>query len=193
MQTLLEHWWLIALRGAAAIVVGVLALAGRVDNVFAFVLLFGSYAFADGLFFLVLAVRGAQRGEPWGSFFVGSLASVVAGVVAFVWSDPSALPLLSVIASWAVVTGVASIVAAVRVRKEIEGEGLLGLSGGCSVVFGLLLGLAPGPEPLLRVTWLGAYALVFGVLLEAFAVRLRGLRRHREPRAGPREIIPEPG
>jgi len=77
------------------------------------------------------------------------------------------------IAIWAVATGVLEIVAAIRLRKEIEGEWLLILGGLVSVVFGVIL-MAQPLAGALAVLWLIAiYAVIFGVLLVILAFRVR--------------------
>jgi uncharacterized membrane protein HdeD (DUF308 family) len=91
------------------------------------------------------------------------------------------------IAAWALVTGAFEIAAAIRLRKVITGEWILALSGILSMALGVLLIAAPGPGALAVVIWIGAYAFVFGVLLFALGLRLKGLGspRHRgQPAAG---------
>jgi uncharacterized membrane protein HdeD (DUF308 family) len=88
----------------------------------------------------------------------------------------TALALLYLIAAWAIVRGVFEIVAAVRLRREIENEWWLGLSGALSVVFGVLVAIAPGAGALAMVLWIGAYALIVGIVLIVHAVRLRARR-----------------
>ena len=87
----------------------------------------------------------------------------------------TALGLLIMIAAWAIVTGILEIVAAIKLRKEIKGEWLLIVAGLCSVVFGVLLMLMPGAGALVLVLWIGAYALVFGLLLMVLAFKVRRL------------------
>ena len=99
----------------------------------------------------------------------------------------TALILLYIIAAWAVVTGALEIAAAIQLRKQIEGEWLLALSGVASIVFGVLLMILPGPGALALVWLIGGYAIAFGVVLIALAVRMRGLRDRRRgrPEAAP--------
>jgi uncharacterized membrane protein HdeD (DUF308 family) len=104
---------------------------------------------------------------------LGALVSIAAGVATIVLPDLTALALMYVIAGWAILTGVVEIVAAVRLRRRIVGEWRLALSGVLSVVFGVLTAIAPGAGALALVLWIGAYAIVFGMLLVAFAFRLR--------------------
>jgi uncharacterized membrane protein HdeD (DUF308 family) len=80
------------------------------------------------------------------------------------------------VATWAIVTGVFEIVAAIRLRREIEGEWALILGGIASVFFGLILAVLPGVSILSLMWMIGAYALVFGVLLIVLAFRVRGQR-----------------
>jgi uncharacterized membrane protein HdeD (DUF308 family) len=81
------------------------------------------------------------------------------------------------IAAWALITGIFEIVAAIRLRKAIEGEWMMVLSGVASIVLGLFLVIAPGAGSL-GLTWvIGAYAIVFGILFIILALRLRSLPR----------------
>jgi uncharacterized membrane protein HdeD (DUF308 family) len=141
--------------------------------------LFGAYALVDGVFAIVSAVRAAERHMRWWPLLVEGLAGIVVGVLTFVWPGLTALVLLYFIASWAILTGVFEILAAVRLRREITGEWLLGLTGVLSVVFGLLLIIVPGAGALTVVWLIGTYALVFGVVLVGLALRLRGRSQER--------------
>jgi uncharacterized membrane protein HdeD (DUF308 family) len=187
LDALTRRWWVVALRGVAAVIFGILALVWPAITLGALVLLFGAYALVDGVCALWTAATGgpaASGRRPW--LVLEGVAGVAAGIVTFVWPDITALALLAVIAAWAFVTGVLEIVAAVRLRREIEGEWLMVLSGVLSVVFGILLIINPAAGAL-AVTWLiGAYAIVFGVVLLGLAMRLYRLRQHEQQPRGTR-------
>jgi uncharacterized membrane protein HdeD (DUF308 family) len=175
-------WWAVALRGAVAVIFGLLALIWPGITLLALVILFGAYAFTDGAFALGSAFFGENadgRSRAW--LAVQGVAGIVLGLVAFFWPDVTALVLLYVIAAWAIVTGVLGVIAAIRLRKEIRGEWLMALSGVLSVVFGLLLAIWPGAGALTLVLFIGAFALLFGAVLIGLGLRLRHLRHDGSP------------
>jgi uncharacterized membrane protein HdeD (DUF308 family) len=185
LPVLARNWWALALRGLAAILFGVLAFAWPGITLFVLVLFFGAYMLVDGIFAIVAAVRAAGEEDRWWLLLIEGILGVLAGLVAFFWPGLTALALLYFIAAWAIVTGIMEIVAAIRLRQEIEGEWALGLSGLLSVIFGILLVVLPAPAGLLSLVWLvGAYAVATGVLLLILAFRVRS-EASNEARARP--------
>jgi uncharacterized membrane protein HdeD (DUF308 family) len=174
LEQLGRNWGWIALRGVAAVIFGVLAFAWPGATIFVLVLLWGAYALVEGVLALIAAFRIRDGGRPMWTFVVIGILGVAAGIVAFVWPGITALALLTLIAVWAFFMGIFQIVAAVRLRKEIRHEWLLGLSGALSLVFGAVL-LARPVEGLVAIVWVvAAYAIVFGILLLVLAFRLKG-------------------
>src|ERR1022692_4435784 len=162
-----RNWGWIVLRGATAVLFGFLALARPGITLAALVFMWGAYAIVDGILAMVSAwqIRDQNHGRPlWSLFVVGALG-IAAGVVTYRSPGLTALVLLMVIASWAIGVGVLQVVAAIRLRKEIEGEWALGLSGLLSIGFGILAALHPGAGALAVLWMIGGYAIAFGVLL----------------------------
>jgi uncharacterized membrane protein HdeD (DUF308 family) len=120
LQTLAQNWWAILLRGVCAILFGLGAIPWPGITLAALVLLYGAYALLDGILAVAWSIVGRQAGDfPWGPFVAG-LAGIAAGIVTFTWPGLTALILLYLIASWAIVRGVSEVVAAIRLRKELE-------------------------------------------------------------------------
>ena len=122
---------------------------------------------------LIAAWQVRDQGRPFWALVVVGLLGFAAGVVTFLWPGITALALLMVIAAWALVMGIFQIVAAIRLRKEIEGEWLLGFSGVLSVIFGVLMVINPGAGALALLWVIAAYAIIFGVLLIVLGFRLK--------------------
>jgi uncharacterized membrane protein HdeD (DUF308 family) len=102
------------------------------------------------------------------------LLGIGVGVLTFLAPALTALALLFYIAIWAIATGVLEIVAAIRLRKEIENEWMLIVAGLASVVFGVLLMAQPAAGALALLWLIASYAIFFGVLLVILAFKVRG-------------------
>jgi uncharacterized membrane protein HdeD (DUF308 family) len=172
-----RNWWALALRGGLGVLFGIAAFFLPALAVAVLVALFGVYALIDGAFAIVAAARAAERKERWGAMLLEGLVGVAAGVVTFVWPLVTAVALFSVIAAWAIVTGVLEIAAAARLRRVIHDEWLLGLNGVVSIAFGVLLLVAPLAGVLAVVWWIGVYAVFHGIMLLALAMRLHDFGR----------------
>lgn len=166
------RWWMLVVRGIAAILFGVLALAWPGISLFSLVLLWGAYALVDGVTSLMLSGRAGREGRRWGWLLFEGLTSIGAAVLTVAWPGITALALLMLIAVWAVLTGVSEVVAAIELRHAIRGEWLLALSGLLSVAFGVFVMAFPGAGALAVITLIGAYAIAFGVLLTALGFRV---------------------
>ena len=174
-----RHWWVVGLRGLAAITFGIMAFIWPGITLSVLVLLFGAYAIVDGVLALYAAARSGGQ-NVWAPLLEGVLG-IIAGIVAFVWPGLTALTLVYIIAAWAIVTGVLELIAAVRLRNVISNEWTLGFAGVLSVVFGVLLFAQPGAGALAVVWIIGAYAVIFGIALLALAWRLRGMLPDSHP------------
>jgi uncharacterized membrane protein HdeD (DUF308 family) len=180
------HWWALAIRGVIAILFGLAALLRPDIALAALILLFGAYALVDGVFAIVGVFRGTRSGTPRWLLLVEGVAGILAGIIAFVNPGLTAIALLYLVAAWAIITGIAEIATAIRLRQEMTGEWALILGGILSVIFGLLLAVLPGVGILSLIWLIGIYAVVFGVLMLIAAFRVRGLENQRGER--PRRV-----
>ena len=172
-----SNWWALVLRGLAAVIFGVLAFAWPHITLTVLVFLFGAYALVDGVLAIVAGVRTSTEYKRWWVLLIEGILSVIAGVFAFAVPGITALILLILIASWAIVTGAFEIGAAIQLRKHITGEWLLALAGIASVLFGFVLLFNPAAGAVAVVWIIGAYAIVFGALLLGLGFKLRSLVR----------------
>jgi uncharacterized membrane protein HdeD (DUF308 family) len=180
---LAENWWAIAVRGVLGILFGILALIFPGATILSFVLVFAAYLLVDGVFAIIAAVRAARRRDRWGLLTFEGIANIAAAVIAVLWPGLTVLAFVVLIAAWAIVTGVLMLGAAFRLNIQ-HGRWWLALSGAASLLFGILVILAPLAGAIVLTWWIGAYALVFGAALLVLAFRLRSRRSRGAAPAG---------
>lgn len=182
MGTLLaRNVWTVALRGIIAILFGIAIIVWPAITLAALIALFGFFALIGGFALLIAAIRQRRTDEPWWLLLLEGISGIVIGIVVFIWPNITAFVLLYLIAAWAIISGIFEIVAAVQLRREIEGEWLLALSGIASIIFGLLLAIWPGAGALAILWIIGIYAIFFGLLKLSLAFRLRDWKRREPP------------
>jgi uncharacterized membrane protein HdeD (DUF308 family) len=177
LDLLSRNWWLLALRGLAAIIFGVMAFVWPAATIAVLVILFGAYAVADGVLAIAAALSNVVGQQRRWSILLQGVVSLAIGIATFVWPNVTALTLLYLIAVWAITTGILEIVVAIELRREMSNEWLLVLSGIASIVFGVLVIVFPGAGALSVLWMIAAYAVVIGVLLLGLSFRLRNLRK----------------
>jgi len=173
LHGLAKNWWLLLLRGIAAIVFGILAFAWPGITLLSLVILYGAYALVDGVLSIAAAIGGGGGATPRWWLVVVGLLGIAAGLLTFFWPQITALVLLMFIGAWALIHGVFEIIGAIRLRKEIDNEWMLILSGALSVVFGAAMLVMPGAGALALIWVIGAYSIIFGILFVGFAFRLK--------------------
>ena len=171
----LDHpsWWALLLRGIAAIVLAVVAFAIPGITIAFLATLFGIYALIDGVLALFSTFRAVKGHRPWGAFLFEGIVGILFGIYALVSPFAAAAVLVTVVAIWALITGIFEIAAAFRLRRHIQGEWLLILFGVVSILFGILLFARPIAGALVLVWFIAGYALIAGILLILLAFRVR--------------------
>jgi uncharacterized membrane protein HdeD (DUF308 family) len=175
-----DNWWLVLLRGIAAVAFGVLALFWPGITLISLTLLWGAYTLVDGVFAVWAAISGRGASPAMGPRWwmaISGVVSILAGLAAFFWPGMTAFILLIFIGVWAIIIGVLTIWGAIQARKEIEGEWVLGLFGALSILFGLLLLFQPGAGALSLIWTIAGYSIFAGVLLIMLAFRVRKFKR----------------
>ena len=179
LRALADNWWLLLLRGIAAIAFGVAAFLWPELTLLTLTFIWGAYAIVDGVLVLGTAVSGrvSKIAPRWWLALIG-IAGILAGLLTFVWPGITVQVLLVLIASWAILTGVLQLWGAIQLRKEIEVEWMLALSGLLSVALGIGLIARPGAGALALVWLIGSFAILVGCIYVSLAL---WLNKHKRP------------
>lgn len=175
LRVMSDNWWVLLIRGIAAILFGLMALILPGLTVVALLIAFGAYAIVDGVMGCILAFRRKSEDDRWWVWLIEGLLSIVIGLMALFWPVAASLALVIWMAAWALVAGIMRVIAAIRLRKEIKGEWALGLSGVLMMIWGLLMAMVPAAG-ILSIAWLlGVFSLAGGILMIVLSLRLRKL------------------
>lgn len=174
LESLARNWWLIALRGLVALILGIVMLVYPITSILVLVIFFGAYALVDGIFAVVASLMSAAKHKPRWWLFVEGLLGIAAGIMVFVWPAITALILLFIIAFWALVTGIFEIVFAAVQWKTLPNNWLWLLSGILSVLLGFIMFANPGTGALAVVFFIAIYLIIFGVALMALGFTVKG-------------------
>lgn len=177
LGTVCKRWWVLLVRGLAAIALGICTIVWPGITLMALLILFAIFSIVDGVGAIILGFRGEADGTVWWTMVILGLLAIAAGITAFAWPGVTLLVLATIIAVSAIVRGLLEIYAAIVLRKELDDEWILALSGLMSVIFGGLIMFRPGAGLIAITLLIGAYMLAIGVFEVALALRLRIMKR----------------
>jgi len=176
-----RYWWTYLVRGLIAVALGLLLILMPVAGFAAMVIYIGAYMFVDGVFSTIAAIRVRKTYRHWGWLLTFGLLGIAAGILIFLNPLAAGRALMYFLGAWALVIGIAEIVWAVRLRKEIEGEGWYILAGILSVGISLVIFFYPAVGAVALALIFGIYALAIGTILIFLSFRLRKRRSRRIP------------
>jgi uncharacterized membrane protein HdeD (DUF308 family) len=177
-----RNWGWVLARGILGIGVGIFALLFPQATIGALVLLFAFYSIVDGIAALVAAFRAVQRDQSWVWLVLQGIVSLGAAAVALVWPLLAVKVFLFIMAFWAILGGIALLVAGFRLPAD-HGRWWFVIGGALSILWGVLLMMQPVIGAVVLALWFGVYTLAFGVLFTAIGLTLRGRHKQRLARA----------
>jgi len=172
MSVLARNWWAFVLRGALAVLFGILAFLAPGATMLSLVLLFAAYTLVDGIFAIASAVMAARAQERWGLLVLEGVVDIAVAAIAVLWPGLTVVVFVLLVAGWALLTGVLLLAASFKVDAD-HGRWWMALGGVVSILYGAALVIAPLIGALVLTWWIGAYALVFGIAMLVLAFRLR--------------------
>jgi len=180
-----SKWWVLLLRGILLIILGFYALLHPGISLLAWALVVGFYLIMDGVLSIIAGIAGWVESRGW--MILRGLLTLLVGAFA-IWHPGlfgtfAGLTVIFVLAAWSIVGGVMEIIVAIRERKEIKGEGWIILSGVFSVLFGIVLFIAPLFSLALFIRMSGVFAILFGIMCIYSAFRLRSVKKRMDARA----------
>ena len=174
---LMRSWWVLALRGLAAIAFGVITLALPGVTVLSLLTVFAVYALLGGGASVIGAFSNRKHGGDWRALLLLGICGLAVGILTIIYPLLTTFALIVMIGVNALISGVFDIVLAIRLRKAIKGEWLLVLNAIISIIFGILVLAFPAAGTFAMIWMIGVYALLTGILLLSLAWRAHKLKK----------------
>jgi uncharacterized membrane protein HdeD (DUF308 family) len=172
-EYLTHYWWVLAARGLMALAFATMILGWPAATVLAISVIFGLYVLSDGIVAGATAVKAPADARL--ALFAEALTGILFGVVSLVWPDVTLRVITILVGLWAIVTGLGEIAIATLVRRAIPGESMYVVFGAVSILYGLVVALAP-VHGAIAVAWLiGIGGGVYGIAMVAAAFELKVL------------------
>jgi uncharacterized membrane protein HdeD (DUF308 family) len=173
LKLLFKNWWVLLLKGILLIIFGILSFVNPGITLATLVLWFAIFMMIDGAFSIIGVISNWKVEEDkWLLLADGSLGLVL-GFLVYRSPETFLSFIAFVISFWAIFSGISRIAMAIQLRKEIEGEGWLILSGILSVIFGLLVFAQPGLGIATLMWIMASFAILVGALLIVLSFKLR--------------------
>lgn len=172
LRALTRNWWMVLLQGLLTIAFGIAAVAWPGLTLQVLLTLLAIYLLIEGISALIAAVRGGKG--LW--YVISGAVSILAGIFVFLRPGITAVALLVIIGLWALVKGLMEVVAAVQLRKEIQGEVWLILAGIVTALFGVFALLRPAQGALAILWVIGLFAMLRGLMLTLLSFKLKGVQ-----------------
>lgn len=175
IRSVCDRWWILLLHGIFAVLLGLGAVIWPQYLLLTLVILFAAFALIDGVVAIMLGIGGKPDGRAWWGMIVMGALAILAGIGALMQPAVVLIVFAAFAGISAIIRGVFEIMAAIKLRKEIEGEVFLGLSGLFSIGFGIILFVYPLIAAKAFAIVIGVYMMFLGVMAIALALRLRSV------------------
>lgn len=192
LQDIVHNWWVLLIRGIAAIIFGIMAFSWPGITLAVLVILYGAYALVDGVSAIGFGIANHKTQHSWWEMILIGVLGIIAGLIALIWPGLTVIALLTLLGVWAIFRGIIEIVAAVRLRKLIAHEWLLAIGGILSIAFGVIILARPLVGALVVVWITGFAALLFGATAVALSFRLHRLVNVLTTESPPSASTPTP-
>jgi uncharacterized membrane protein HdeD (DUF308 family) len=178
-------WIFAIIRGALAIIFGLIAFFGPIATAIALAIVIGVFAIVTGIFDIIEAIRHRGSSSMVLRIVLGAI-SILFGIFVLVWPGISLGILVIIVGVWAIVTGILQVMSSVRHRADPDSGWVWGIIGGAlTILFGVLVLIWPGAGVVTIIWIIGIWAVVWGIALIVLGVQLRKAARTNEASASP--------
>jgi uncharacterized membrane protein HdeD (DUF308 family) len=167
-----QRWWIIALRGVAYLLFGVAALLAPGLTLVLLTVWLAAFMAVDGALAALAGFSALRHHKQGAALLAEGVLGLVIALLIMIWPVAGIATVVLFVAVWALITGGALLYAAIALPMR-AGRFLMAATAILSLALGVVLFAHPVAGALVLAWWLGAYALISGILLLSLAFSLR--------------------
>lgn len=173
LKSLAANWWVVLVRGILAVLMGILAIMMPGITLMSLLFVYGVFVISDGIAAIWIGFQARHERRIWWEMVVCGVLAIMAGLAVSFWPGLTAMVFVMLIGIFAIARGIFEIIAAIQLRKVIDDEWMLVVSGVVSILFGGMLVAKPGEGAIAMVLLIGAFMIAVGAMTIGLAMRLR--------------------
>ena len=184
VQEVTDKWWIVLIKGIAAIILGLLMLTNTKITLTAIIIVLGLYLIISGILDIVHTFTAKEDSRNKWLVLIGGIIEIIVGFIIFI--EPiyatTFFAALSVyfVAFASLFVGFIAIIRGIQLRKHIDNEWTLIIGGALMIIYGGLLLLNPFISVVALAWAIGIASIVGGILMIIFSFRLRKLGENLE-------------
>jgi len=169
-----SKWWTFLLRGVVALALAAFVFTNPAGAATGLVYIFAAYFLISGVAALFTGFSFTGVGHWWALVIMG-LVQAALGVIMITEPGAGPLALAYIFALWMITTGTLEITSAFALRIYLTNEFWWVLLGIITLAFGFYVVVRPDLGLFALVYTIGIYAVLAGIALIAFGVRVKAL------------------
>jgi uncharacterized membrane protein HdeD (DUF308 family) len=160
---LVINWKGLVLRGALAVILGLVMVLLPGPTLIAVTVLIGIFVLMLGLIGLAmyLSLKESDKGMV---LLLEGILGIAFGIVTIVWPNITALLLILLLGVWCLIEGLVQVYAGLTASSKPALKTVFTVSGVLSIIIGLLFILAPGEGAIALIWLIGVFAMIYGIL-----------------------------
>lgn len=168
-----KNWWVVLIHGIVGILFGLMIFTMPLISILVLVYMFAFMLIFDGAINTYIGAKLKNQTDEWWVVLFGGILAILLGVISMLYPNITIVVLLIMVAIWTIIAGITKILIAIKLRKEINGEIFIILSGVLSVLVGIFL-IARPLSGMVALAWVaGFFATFYGVLLAIASLKLK--------------------
>jgi uncharacterized membrane protein HdeD (DUF308 family) len=171
-----KNWWLLAINGIIAILIGILLIFFSKDILETLVKIVGFVVLAGGIILLIASIYYLKKDKSVAMMMIEAVLSITIGMIILLFPQGTLKWFLILVGVWAIIVGIFQLVILVNIRKTLFNKNLILLNGLLTIALGVFMMLYPVEFASAVAKILGIASALFGIIMIYLGFSVRKIK-----------------